>query len=144
MRLPARGRAARAARRSLPSRALVYLFGPVPIAVLTIFAWLLLESGKQPAARDLADWPRVVLAGYFFMGVQSAVLAVLMWRLEPRACAVRLLAGVVLGALLGATMGIFLPQGQWHGPVLGAPSGLLTALLADVLAARRTAHGGRA
>ena len=119
------------------SRALVYLFAPVVIASLTLYALVLLESGKAPSVRDLVDWPRVVLAGYFFMGTQSAVFALVMWRLDPRSRAVRLLAGAVLGALLGATMGVFFPRGQWLGAGLGAFAGVASAALASLLGGAR-------
>ena len=60
----------------------------------------------------------------------------------PRAS--RYIVAVLAGGALGATLGLYFPNALLLGAELGAPSGLLTALLADWIAPRRRPQSERA
>ena len=124
----------------------VYFFGPVFVATLLLFVWLSVASGRSPSVDDLLDPPQVLMMGYLLMGVASLAFVVSMSALDRRGVtrASRYVLATLAGGALGATLGLYFPNALLLGAGLGAPSGLLTALLADFLAARRTHHGGRA
>ena len=127
-------------------RPMVYFFGPVFVATLLLFVWVGVASGRSPSVDDLLDLPQVLMMGYLLMGVASMAFVVAMSALDRRRVtrASRYVLATLAGGALGATLGLYFPNALLLGAGLGAPSGLLTALLADVLAARRTPHGGRA
>lgn len=127
-------------------RPLVYFFGPVFVATLLLFVWLSVASGRSPSVDDLLDLPQVLMMGYLLMGVASLAFVVSMSALDRRGVtrASRYVLATLAGGALGATLGLYFPNALLLGAGLGAPSGLLTALLADFLAARRVHHGGRA
>ena len=127
-------------------RPLLYFFGPVFVATLLLLFWVSAASGRAPSLDDLLDVPQVLMMGYLLMGVASMAFAGAMSALDRRGVtrASRYVLATLAGGALGATLGLYFPNALLFGAGLGAPSGLLTALLADILAARLTSHEGRA
>lgn len=127
-------------------RPMVYFLGPVPVATLLLFLFWSLTRNRFPGVDDLLDLPQVLMMGYLLMGVASMAFVVAMSALDRRGVtrASRYVLATLAGGALGATLGLYFPNALLFGAGLGAPSGLLTALLADILAARLTSHEGRA
>ena len=126
-------------------RPLVYFFGPVFVATLLLFVWLSVASGRSPSVDDLLDLPQVLMMGYLLMGVASLAFVVSMSALDRRGVtrASRYVLATLAGGALGATLGLYFPNALLLGAGLGAPSGLVTALLADFVAPLRAPHAER-